>query len=186
MAASFWQAFWWSRFGQLAEDRICYQIIQKHKFTSILEFGLEDGIRSERMIQVALRAAGIRPVHYVGIDLFEGNPDPEAEPLSLKEAHTQLGSLGARVKLIPGDPYSALSRIANQLKDIELVVIGFDQDPELVTRCWSYLPRFLTEDAVVLLQGDEAENYEFRQIDLATVKELADRARPRKERKRAA
>lgn len=186
MAASFWQAFWWSHFAQLAEDRICYQIIQKQKFTSILEIGIEDGIRSERMIQVALRAAGIRPVHYVGIDLFEGNTDPEVEPLTLKEAHTQLGALGARVKLIPGETFSALSRIANQLKDIELVIIGFDQDPDVVERCWAYLPRFLTENAVVLLQGDEAENFKFRQIDLETVKDLASRARGRKNEKRAA
>lgn len=186
MAATFWQAFWWSRFAQLAEDRICYKTIEKHKFTSILEIGLEDGIRSERMIQVALRAAGIRPVHYVGIDLFEANTDPEVEPLTLKEAHTQLGALGARVKLIPGDIYSGLSRMANQLKDIELVVIGFDQDPELVERCWTYLPRFMTEDAVVLLQGDEAEDYQFRSIDLETVKELATRAKSTKTSRRVA
>lgn len=186
MAASFWQAFWWSRFAQHAEDRICYQTIQKHKFTSILEIGLEDGVRSERMIQVALRAAGIRPVHYIGIDLFEANTTPDIEPLSLKEAHTQLGSLGARVKLVPGDAFSALARTANQLKEIDLVVIGYDQDPEMIERSWIYMPRFLKEDSIILLQGDEAEDFQFRAISYETVKELAARSKPKGNSKRAA
>jgi len=186
VAASFWQCFWWSHFAQLPEDRTCYRLIQKHKCSSILEIGLEDGVRSERMIQVALRTAGIRPVHFVGVDLFEANTDPDIDHLSLKEAHKQFTALGARTKLIPGDAYSALSRVANELKDIELVVIGYDQEPAIVERCWNLMPRFLAENAIVLLQGDEAENFQFKEISLETVKELAANSKAKSGRKMAA
>lgn len=182
VAASFWQCFWWSNFAQLAEDRCCYRLIQKHKFCSILEIGLEDGTRSQRMIQVALRAAGIRPVHFFGIDLFEANTNPDYEALTLKEAHTRFSALGARVKLVPGDAYSALVRVANQLKDVELVVIGCEQNPEMLQKCWHYLPRVLAPNAIVLLQGDEAENFQFKEISLETVKELATRNKPKTKR----
>ena len=113
MAATFWQSLWWSYFASLPEDRICYRTIQKHKVASILEIGIEDGVRAERMIQMAIRNAGPRVVSYVGIDLFEAHPDSDGDSLTLKQAHQQFTALGARVKLVPGEAFPALDRIAN-------------------------------------------------------------------------
>lgn len=136
-----------------------------------MEMGLEDGIRGNRLVQVALRNAGIRPVHYYGIDLFEAHEDPE-DRISLKEAHKEFTALGAKVKLIPGDPFSALARSANSIKGVDLVVIGHDQDPESVQRAWMYLPRILSEDGVVLKQGLEEEDYKFQVIDRQKLDEI--------------
>jgi hypothetical protein len=173
VAASFWQSIWWSYFAQLPEDRICYRLIQKHKIASIMEIGMEDGVRSERLLQIAIRNAGPRVVSYVGIDLFEAHPDQDGETLTLKNAHQQLSALGARVKLVPGDAFAALSRTANSLKDVELVVIGWDTPPEVMAKCWNLMPRFLADQALVLWQGDEQKNYQFSVLSVADVKKLA-------------
>ncbi len=173
MAASFWQTFWWSYFAQLPEDRLCYRLIQKHKLVSILEIGMEDAVRSERMLQVALRTAGPRVVNFVGIDLFEAHPEADGEPLTLKAAHQQLTATGARVKLVPGDAYSALSRTANSLKGIELVVIGWDNPPDVLAKCWNLIPRFLADNAIILHQGNESEKYQFRSITVEDIKQRA-------------
>ncbi len=187
MAASYWQTVWWSYFAQLPEDRICYRLIQKHKIASILEIGMEDAVRSERMLQVAIRGAGPRVVNFVGIDLFEAHPEADENPLTLKAAHTQLSALGARVKLVPGDAFSALSRTANSLKDIELVVIGWDNSPDVVAKCWNLMPRFLTDQAIVLCQGDESQNYQFSVLNVEQVKELAaEQAKSKSKTKHAA
>jgi len=183
VAASFWQSVWWTYFASLPEDRLCYRLIKKHHVTSILEICLEDGVRGDRMIQMALRGSGARVVNYVGIDLFEANPDPEAEPLTLKQAHQQFSALGARVKLIPGEPFAALNRIANSLKDIELVVIGCDADPEQIARCWALMPRFLADQALVLLQADESQDFKFQVLSVADVKQRADGAKPKSKSK---
>jgi hypothetical protein len=173
VAASFWQSFWWSYFAQLPEDRLCYRLIQKHKLVSIMEIGMEDAVRSERMLQMALRTAGPRVVNYVGIDLFEAHPKADSEQLTLKAAHQLLTATGARVKLVPGDAYSALSRTANSLKDIELVVIGWDNPPEVLAKCWNLIPRFLAENAIVLQQGGEEEKFQFKPVPLEEIKQRA-------------
>jgi hypothetical protein len=185
VAASLWQSIWWSYFAQLPEDRLCYRLIQKHKIASLMEIGMEDGVRSERMVQVAIRHAGPRVVSYVGIDLFEAHPDPGDEPLTLKAAHQQLSALGARVKLVPGDAFSALTRTANSLKDVEMVVIGWDNRPEVLAKCWHLMPRFLSERAIVLWQGDESQNFKFTCLNLADIKRLAAESAATKPKKAA-
>ncbi|MDP1564443.1 MAG: hypothetical protein Q8M16_23935 [Pirellulaceae bacterium] len=173
MAASYWQSFWWSYFAQLPEDRLCYRLIQKHKLVSIMEIGMEDAVRSERMLQMALRTAGPRVVNYVGIDLFEAHPEADGEQLTLKAAHQLLTATGARVKLVPGDAYSALSRTANSLKGIELVVIGWDNPAEVLAKCWNFIPRFLADNAIILQQGGEEEKFQFKAVTIEEIKQRA-------------
>jgi len=65
-------------------------------------------------------------VSYVGVDLFEdrSTADAAAQRISLKAAHRLLCSSGARVRLLPGDPYSVLARAANHLGKADLVVVS--------------------------------------------------------------
>jgi hypothetical protein len=50
---------------------------------------------------------------------------------------------GVQVQLVPGDPYSALARVANNLTGTDLVVVAADQDPLALERAWFYFPRLL-------------------------------------------
>ncbi len=72
--------------------------------------------------------------------------------LSLKEAHRSFKTLGVAIQLVPGDPFSALARTANALREIDLVLISADQDAESLDRAWFYLPRVLHATSVVFLE----------------------------------
>ena len=56
---------------------------------------------------------------------------------------------GIAAQLVPGDPFSALSRAANSLRDIDLATISADQDPAALERAWFYLPRVLHATSLV-------------------------------------
>ena len=67
-------------------------------------------------------------------------------------AHRLLHATGARVQLIPGDPLAALSRTANALGQVDLMVVSSRLDPRQLARAWFYVPRLLDERSVVLLE----------------------------------
>jgi hypothetical protein len=54
------------------------------------------------------------------------------------------------VRLVPGDPFSALARVANQLSNTHLLIIGADHESSSMDRAWRYIPRMLTPTTVVL------------------------------------
>jgi hypothetical protein len=89
------------------------------------------------------------PLVYTGIDLFEARP-PQNPGLTLKQAYKELRAEHVQLRLVPGDPLSAIGRMANQLGPIDLVVIAADQDPTTLGEAWRYFPRFLHDQTVVL------------------------------------
>lgn len=142
-AASFLRAFYLSHLSKPAGDRVLYRLIQKQKVRGILELGVGDGRRACQMIALAQRVSPGERIQYVGIDLFESRSPADGPGLSLKRAHQILGATGARVQLIPGDPYSALARTANSLKDLDLIVLSSRLDRASLERAWFYFPRIL-------------------------------------------
>ena len=90
-------------------------------------------------------------VQYTGTDLFEARP-PGTSGIPLKEAHRLLCSLGGRVGLVPGDPFTALARKANSLTGTDMIVISADQEPASLARAWFYVPRMLHDRSLVFLE----------------------------------
>jgi hypothetical protein len=72
--------------------------------------------------------------------------------MSLKNAHQRLTVLGDEVRLIPGDAGSTLPRRANELTNIDLIIISATQSSASVAVAWSYLPRMLRPTSRVLLE----------------------------------
>lgn len=134
-----------------AHERKIYRAMRQHAPKSIVEIGIGCGLRAERMIAVALRYAGGERLRYAGIDLFEARPAGNLG-LSLKQAHQKLKATGVQVRLIPGDPLSALARSANALQGTDLLVISADQDQESLQRAWYYVPRMLQESSLVFIE----------------------------------
>lgn len=135
-------------FSQPASDRSLYRAIRRNKVRRILEIGVGTGDRALRMINLALRGKSAEPVEYAGIDLFESRQ--EHDGLSLKLAHRKLSQTAARIRLVPGDVYSALARTANVLANqIDLIVISADQDPGSLAKAWFYVPRMLHAQSLV-------------------------------------
>jgi hypothetical protein len=126
-----------------AGDRAVYRAIRRQQPQRILEIGVGDCQRAVRMIQLASQYHADHPVRYTGIDLFEARPSSESPGLSLKDAYRRLKATTAQTQVVPGDPFSALARMANSLSDVDLVVISADQDADALAKAWFYLPRTL-------------------------------------------
>ncbi len=151
--ASFFRACYLSYLSKPSSDRILYRIIRKHKVQRILELGVGTGRRAVRMIEMAQRQAPDRQIRYTGTDLFESRSAADGPGVTLKLAYQMLGATGARIHLVPGDPFSALSRTANGLMGTHLVVISAREDPQSVDQAWFYLPRVLHARSRVVVEG---------------------------------
>ncbi len=150
-------------FSKPVADRVIYRAIAKLRPRSIVEIGMGTALRAQRMIAVAARYRPQDRIHYTGIDLFEAGHGG----LSLKSAYRDLMASGGRIKLVPGDPFSALAQVANSLSVTDLLVIGGGHDGPSLERAWFYVPRMLGGDARVYVQRSEATRFElFSAVDV--------------------
>jgi hypothetical protein len=141
-----------SHLSKPASDRPIYRLVNRRRIRRIVELGVGLGGRAVRMIEAAAFHGPIGDVRYTGIDLFEDRTGSEGPGMPLKTAHRLLKATGARIQLVPGDPFTALSRVANGLGGTELVIISAGYDPESLARAWFYLPRMLREGSQVLVE----------------------------------
>lgn len=135
-------------------DRVVYKTIKNQNVTSIVEIGLADGQRCEKMIQVAQKFSEGQPVQYTGIDLFDSREASETA-VSLLDMHKRLNKTGAKVKLIPGDAESATARVANSLAGTDLIVLTTDKSLDELDRFWFFLPRMVHENSQLLVREGE-------------------------------
>jgi hypothetical protein len=156
-----------------AADRALFRLLYERRVTTIVEIGLGTGQRAERMIRLAMKL-GDGLVRYTGIDLFEARP-PFSPGLTYKCAHRLLMATGAQVKLVPGDPLSALGRVANGLRGTDLLIVSADQDEAALSRAWFFVPRMLHADSRICLEEPQAANKgtRFRVIQPEDVELLA-------------
>jgi len=160
-------------FSKPAAERVIYRAIRRRSIRSIVEIGV-DLKRARRLIEFATSRISGSPIRYTGIDLFDSRP-ADQPPLTLKQVFAALRTKNIRVQLVPGDPYTALHRVANSLASTDLLLIGANQDPESLARAWPWVPRMLTATSLVLLQETAPQPGEFswRVLPLVEVHRLA-------------
>ena len=141
-----------SYFSQPPSDRPIYRAIRSQRVRRIVEFGVGLGQRAVRMIEAASLFAPRQEILYAGVDLYEARSSYEGPGLTLKMAHRKLKSTGARIQLLPGDPFTVLSRSANGLSGTDLIVISERQDKDSLRRGWFYLPRMLHGSSSVFVE----------------------------------
>jgi hypothetical protein len=141
-----------AHFSQPAADRPLYRRIRRQKVRRIVELGVGLLTRATRMIEVAAAETSPENVTYTGVDLFELRSAADCAGVSLKLAHRQLMPTGARIRLLPGDPFTALSRAANELTETDLLVISANQDAQSLAKAWFYVPRMLHARSQVLVE----------------------------------
>ncbi len=163
-----------TRLSQPATDRILYRSIDKRPLRSILEIGVGNGVRTERLLAVAMRQEADEVLCYTGIDLFEDRPAGE-DRIGLRQAYQQLRQQHVKVQLVPGDPCSALARISNYIKGVDLVVVAGDQDPDSMARAWMFLPRMIHDQTLVFSQTRDAHGRltDFAELARPQLDELA-------------
>jgi hypothetical protein len=165
-----------------ATDRAVYRVIRKQRFRKIVELGIRTGQRAARMIEVARLQFPPNQIHYTGIDLFEARGSSDGPVTTLKGAYRRLARTGARVQLLPGDPFVALARAANTLGGSQLVLISAGHEPDSLARAWFYVPRMLSKDAYVLIEGASGPEGELaiRRVAREQIDRLADAASVRR------
>lgn len=176
-AASLLKYYYLAYFSRPSHERLLYRAIRRRPVRSIVEVGVGTGTRTLRLIEVASRFLKDGCVRYTGIDLFEARPS-SAPGMTLKRAHRLLSHSGAKVQLVPGDPYSALARTANSLTGTDLIVIGNDQDPASLAQAWFYVPRMLREGSRVFVAEPPSpgKSPQFRLLDQVSIARLAKQA----------
>lgn len=181
-AASLLKYCYLAHVAKPAAERRLYRHVRRERVRRIVELGVGDGSRAQRLISVSRRYHEAKEISYAGIDLFEARSDDQM-PLPLKHAYKRLMPSGVRLQLVPGDPYSALARSANSLLDTDLLIIGADQDPLALERAWFYVPRMLHTGSTVLVEhvgeGPEAER-RYHRLPAADISQLAELAMPRR------
>ena len=155
-------------------DRTLYRVIHHLRPQSIVEIGIGEAMRTRRMIDLALIHRSADEVRYTGIDLFEARP-AGSPGLPLKAAHTLLKTLPLKVRLVPGDPFAALSRAANTLLGTDLLIVSAGHDPESLARAWFYVPRMIHEASQVFVE-EPRPKLEQTQFRLVSREEIEKRA----------
>lgn len=100
------------------------------------------------MIALAASVGNTR-IGYTAVDPFEAS---EPCVLSLKAAYRQLHPTVAKLRLIPGQPMTALPPVANELGQFDLVVIAAHALDAQAPRAWYYLQRLLHPTSLVLFE----------------------------------
>jgi hypothetical protein len=177
-AVSVWKrirGFYLAHFSKPVHQRELLKTLAKQRFHRLVEIGVGDAQRSLRLIEMASLYWPADQITYAGIDLFEARGATGG--MSLKQAHCLLKPTGAQIRLIPGDPLSALSRTANSLGGSQLVVISADQDATSLGAAWFFVPRILGPGATVFAEmpatGEEPTRY--RRIEATEIQQLASR-----------
>lgn len=78
------QLFYLLHLSQPAADRPIYRTLKDRPVRSIVEFGVENGQRALRMLDLASTHVPANEIRYTGVDLFEARTEPKGASLSLK------------------------------------------------------------------------------------------------------
>ncbi len=143
-------------FDKPVADRAVYKLIKQRQVRSIIEVGLGDGSRCEKMIAVAQKFSEEK-VRYTGVDLFDARE--ASQPLKLIDMHRRLKPIDAKTQLVPGDMGSALPRIANSHLRTDLILISAGFEREQFSEVRAFLPRMLHASSLVLVQAKEGAEF---------------------------
>ena len=177
-----WRLFYLLHLSKPSHDRALYKAIHQRPIRTILELGVGTGTRALRMIEVAHRRFPEGQVCYTGVDQFEARDIIRGAVLPLKSAYQMLRRTGARVRLLPGDPLNVISRAANSMAKVDLLVVSVGAEPVSLARMWLYVPRFLHAESLVVCERANREGTQtgFRVLPVRHVSELARRATGRR------
>jgi len=161
-------------FSQPASDRALWRAIRGRPIRTIVELGISLASRTPRMLEIARWRQSDQPLRYTGIDLFEARPTDQPQ-LTIKQANAALRRQEMQLQLVPGDPATALRRMANSLVGTDLLIIAANQDSDSLAAAWTWMPRMLTTDSLIFLEEPAAKPGEtqWRRLSLADVQTLA-------------
>ena len=87
----------------------------------------------------------------MGMDRFEDRPASSGSRIDLKAAHQRLRGTGVRFQLVPGNPFDGLTRLANSLGKVDLLIVPAELDSPSLAQVWFFVPRMLHERSLVFV-----------------------------------
>ena len=169
MAAASWLKYaYLAHFSKPRTERQLYRLVKVHKVCRIVEVGIYSLERTAAMIAVAQRYAGTEQVAYTGLDWFDARNE-DLPKLTLKQAHRELQSTGATVRLVPGDPARSVAAIANAHQHTGLLLLSSPVPDSMLAPAWFYFPRMIDAE----LGGAPRADRRGRPADVRTAEPLA-------------
>jgi hypothetical protein len=172
--------FYFLHLSKPASDRLVYREIRRIRAKKVVELGLGTGQRAVQVIEVLKEFHEVRDIQYTGVDLFEARTTEDGPGISLREAHCLLKATGARIQLVPGAVCEALSRIANGISQVDVLLISGRVPPVQLAHAWYFLPRMLHAQAQVFQETLSADGTTaMRLLESQEVMQLAAKAERR-------
>lgn len=167
---SWLQKIYWTHFAKPVQERQLFRQLLSRSFDSVLEIGVGDGARMQRIAKLIRGTGKTETVRYIGTDEFESAQDG-GRHLSLKQAHQLAHQLGFKAWLIPGDAKSALPRVAHKLGASDLVIVngGISLTAPREGLVGSWLNRLAHSESIVLAaasHGDVLEPVDVQYLEL--------------------
>lgn len=172
-----WKIFHLSYLSNPSSDRIIYKSILQKKSHYILELGIGDGKRALRMIDAAARFTDRSNIQYIGMDSFEDRSEADGPGLPFIDAHRLLGRSGAKIKLFPGDPLRSLTRSANDLGQVDVLIISPQFDTERLNKVWYFVPRLLhAQTQIFVEQKQSGGKHSIQVVSTREIEQWANKA----------
>ncbi len=173
-----WWLFHLLHLSKPAHERALYRVVRQRQVRSILELGVGTARRARRMILIAQRNFPGTEVQYAGVDQFEARVPEDGPGIPLKSAYQLLRATGANLRVLPGDPLGVISRAANSMAKVDLLVISAGLDIDALGRTWHYVPRLLHDHSIVVCEQSASGRRKagFRVLSARHIEELAQRA----------
>ena len=158
MAAASWLKYvYLAHFSQPRTQRQLFRLVKAHKTLRIVEVGIYNVERSAAIITLAQRFAEGEQVSYTGLDWFDARPD-DLPRMTLKQAHRELQSTGAAVRLVPGEPARSVASIANSHQNTGLLLLSSSVTESSLAPAWFYFPRMVDASSIVLRERIDVAN----------------------------
>lgn len=149
--ADWWYVFQTTRLSKPAEDRALYRATGNRKIQTVLETGLGDGSRCERLLQWLEHHDGL-PTRYAAIGEFEA-----AGGISLKQFHAKLTAFGIKPLPVPGNLASGLPRVAHTIGAVDLLILDRDHSSLHEPAICNFLPRVVHAETIVIATDAESK-----------------------------
>ena len=151
----FVKRIWLTNFSKPACDRSLYKCASRQRPQRILQLGIHSLERCECLLKLT-HSAQDSPIHFIGLDYFEGRSHSTPTGPTLKQTHQRLHSL-AQTQLVPGQVDISLARLCNHIGTFDLIVIDAVVDREHLDRCWFFIQRIINQTSLVLKEEKNGE-----------------------------
>ena len=106
------------------ENRTLYQAIGRLKPSKIVEFGIQRGIRTLNMLELAKQFRKTNEIEYYCVDPFEGRTIEDGPGLSLRKAYKSFAPCGIQIKPVPGNAEEGLQALSEVIDHVDLLIVA--------------------------------------------------------------